>query len=309
MSVLISRLTVSATRRVTTCAAVVLFVAATCVAAPANKPPVSEFCIDVETGRILYEAHADVPRPPASMTKLMLMLLIDEGIERNAWSLATPVTVSEKAQRMGGTQLFLAAGDVWPLGDLVNGLAVASANDAAMAIAEALWGSESACLEAMNARAVELGMIDTAFNSVHGLPPDPGEAFDRTTARDMARLARTCVKRERILAWTNQRSMEFGEKKGLFHNTNKLLWRMPDCDGLKTGYIRAAGFCIAATAEREGIRLISIAMGSPSKYGRFNRAEELMDDGYAHLAEERLAKGDSIGKLADSPQRNATPEG
>lgn len=259
-----------------------------------HELPESYLCIDAESGLPLAAKDADVRRPPASMVKLLMLLLADEGVEAGQWRMTDEITVSAEAQRMGGTQVYLEAGDRYPLGKLLEAIAVASANDAAVAVAEGLWGSKEAYLEAANRRARELGMADSTFHSVHGLPPDDRKTFDLTTAHDMALLARACVARPRILGWSRTREIQFKPGQSTSYNTNKLIWRMPDCDGLKTGYIRAAGFCVTATAEREGVRLISVVMGSKSKYGRFNRAEELMDQAFAGLKRQRLVQGGSF---------------
>lgn len=262
----------------------VLVAALVCLgAASEDAPVISVICVEADSGVVVHEENADVVRPPASMIKLIQMLVVDEGLEAGRWSLDTPIRVSAKAQAMGGTQVYLEAGETWPLGKLMEAVAVASANDAAMAVAEGLWGGESEYLAFANARARALGMKHTTWHSVHGLPPDKGEEFDQTTARDMALLARACVKRDRIMGWVNQRELQFKPNAVMKYNTNKLLWRMEDCDGLKTGFIRAAGFCIAATAQRDGLRLVAVVMGSPSKYGRFNLAEETMEAGFRDL--------------------------
>ncbi len=271
-----------------------------CAAALADAP-ISTICIDAETGRVLSEAHADLPRPPASMLKLMQMLLVTEGVESGAWSLDKPITATPHAQAMGGAQVFLAAGEQWPLGHLMSAVAVASANDAAMAVAEGLWGGESAYLKAMNQRARGLGMKDTTFRSVHGLPPDKGGKIDQSTARDMARLARACARLPQVLAWAGQKQMRFRTGEALYNNTNKLLWRMSDCDGLKTGYIRAAKFCVAASATRDGKRLIAVVMGAPSGEQRFALAQELLDKGFAGLARTTLAAKQSSAARSSRP--------
>lgn len=269
-----------------------------CGAAAAKpKQPVSSICVEAETGLVLHQEHANLRRPPASMVKLVQLLMVDEGLEAGRWRLDQPIVVTKHAEKMGGTQVFLEAGEKWPLGHLMKAVAIASANDAAMAVAEGLWGSEEAYLKAMNKRVRELGMVDSKFFSVHGLPPDPGESFDQTTARDMALLARACVKRPRVRDWVSQRQFKFRPQDAVKYSTNKLLWRMPDCDGLKTGYIRAAGFCIAATARRNDIRLISVVMGSPSKYGRFNLAEKLMDDAFASVRRVKVVeRGEAVSE-------------
>ncbi|MCH7909931.1 MAG: D-alanyl-D-alanine carboxypeptidase, partial [Candidatus Hydrogenedentes bacterium] len=259
-------------------------------AAMAQELPggISAFSIEAETGLVLLEHNADVVRAPASMVKIMLMLLVVEGLERGDWTLQTPIEASRHAQRMGGTQVYLHEGEVHPLEALMIAVAVASANDAAMAVAEGLWGSEEAYLANVNERARELGMDSSEFHSVHGLPPDRGEEPDKTTARDMATLARTCVRHPQILEWTNTVSFELRPAEGKKYTTNTLMRQMPECDGLKTGYIRSAGFCITATAEREGLRIISVVMGYNDNRARFDLAGRLLQEGLDDVRKERV---------------------
>ncbi len=252
--------------------------------------PQSIFCIETTTGTVLHQENIDTVRPPASMLKLMMMLLISEGLDSGTLKPDQEITVTAQAQGMGGTQVFLKAGEQFTLERLAEALAVASANDASMAIAEGIWGSKAGCLKAMNDRARELGMNSTTYHSVHGLPPGPGESFDQTTARDHMLLAIECLKHPRIRDWVNTKTLEFRPGQAAKNNTNKLLWRMQDCDGMKTGYIRAAGFCITASAERDGVRLLCVVMGSPSKYGRFNLAEEIMEQGFQKMTRVQVAK-------------------
>lgn len=275
------------------------------LAAPAGSlPGPSVICIEVDRGLVLHEEHARVKRPPASMIKLMMMLMVVEGYERGDWVPETEIAVSEHAQRMGGTQVYLEAGETWPLAHLMRALAVASANDAAMAVAEGLWGSEEAYLEAANERAKALGMKDTVIAGVHGLPPGPGGDFDMTTAYDIALLAMACIEKPLIMTLVREKELQFRPKDATKYNTNKLLWRMADSDGLKTGYIRAAGFCIAATVERHGRRLVCVVMGHPSKYGRFQLAEDTFERFLDHYEEIRLLeKGVPLG--VDVPVANA----
>jgi D-alanyl-D-alanine carboxypeptidase (penicillin-binding protein 5/6) len=161
-----------------------------------------------------------------------------------------------------------------------------------MAVAEGLWGSEEAYLAEVNRRAKELGMTDSTFRSPHGLPPGPGLLPDQTTARDMAILAQYCVLHPTLMQWTNQQQITFRTESGVRYNTNKLLWSVPGCDGMKTGYTRAAGWCLTATAERDGIRLIAVVMGYADKNVRFQTAQRLLEDGFATLSRRLvLAKG------------------
>ena len=144
-------------------------------------------------------------------------------------------------------------------------------------------------------RAQELGMADTVFFSVHGLPPGAGEQYDRTTARDMAILAQYCLRKDVIREWVGTRELQFRPEDAVKYNTNKLLFRMSDCDGLKTGFTRAAGFCVAATAERNGIRLVCVVMGHPSSEQRFRMAGELLEEGFQQLQRYRyIAEGQEI---------------
>ncbi len=263
--------------------------------APEPEVPVSAICVEAETGMILFEENADLPRPPASMVKLMQILLVTEGVASGAWKLDQSITVSKNAEGMGGSQVYLKMNDTWPLDTLMQAMAVASANDAAMAVAEGLWGSKEKCLEAMNARAKELGMSATVYRSVHGLPPAKGEEPDVTTARDMATLGRECAKHSEIFRWTGMKEFKLRPEEAPHASTNKMLWTMPDCDGFKTGYIRLAGFCITATAKRNDIRLIAVVMGD-DKRGRNKFAEQMMDEGFAALTRKKIvSQGDMLG--------------
>jgi len=266
-------------------------------AAPALLPEASTICIEAQSGLVITEQNADLQRPPASMLKMMLLLLVAEGIHEGKWSLDTLITVSTHARAMGGTQVYLKEGEVIKLDDFMSAICVASANDAAMAVAEGLWGNEEACKKRMNERALELGMTNTVFNSVHGLPPSSGEESDLTTARDMARLSQFCVLDPVIMRWVGQKELVFRPEDAPIANTNKLLGRMPDCDGIKTGYTHGAGFCITATARRNDIRLIGVVMGVDGPRDRFEIARELLEQGFAQVTRKRvLAKGDPVGE-------------
>lgn len=258
--------------------------------------PESYICIEPVSGLVLMEEHADLQRPPASMLKMMVLLLVMEGIDSGNWAYNTQITVSAHAQSMGGTQVYLAEGETWPLKTLLQAIAVASANDASVAVAEGLWGSVDKCLKRMNQRAAELGMTKTVFYSVHGLPPDDRKTFDQTSARDMATLGRELLKHPDILEFTSMKSFCLREKDGAKSNTNHLLQSMPECDGLKTGYIRAAGFCLTGTAKRNGIRLLSVVMGS-NKRGRFSHTKDILEKGFSMVQRVTpVQSGMKIGK-------------
>lgn len=271
-------------------------------------PPESFICVEADTGTVLAEQNADERRPPASMIKLIMLLMVAEGIDNGVWPAEKLIPVSEKAQHMGGTQVYLEAGEQWPLEHLMNAVAVASANDAAMAVAEGLWGSEEVYREAMNRRAAELGMTNTRFFSVHGLPPDKGEEFDQTTARDMAILARACAGHARLMSWVRQKEFQFRPAQAIEYNTNKMLWRMEECDGMKTGFIRAAGYCVTATAKRQDTRLIVVIMGSPSSKGRFELAKTLLERGFEQVQRVRVAEADKPVSKPVPVAHGTTPE-
>jgi D-alanyl-D-alanine carboxypeptidase (penicillin-binding protein 5/6) len=260
-------------------------------------PCASFICVEAETGMVLFEHNADAQRAPASMVKMIQMLMVSEQLRGDRWTPESVIPVSRHAQLMGGTQVYLEAGESWPLGHLLTAVSVASANDAAMAIAEGVWGSEEGYLKAMNAQAKAWGMSNSTFTSVHGLPPDKGELPDRTTARDMATLARHCVTDPLVMKLAGTKEFNFRDTDATKYNTNKMLLRMEDCDGIKTGFTRAAGFCVSATAQRNDIRLITVVMGCDNKNERFAFAESLLDRGFAALKRRRLLRaGDLLAK-------------
>ncbi|HNR36882.1 MAG TPA: D-alanyl-D-alanine carboxypeptidase family protein [Candidatus Hydrogenedentes bacterium] len=275
--------------------------------APDTEPrnnDISSICVEAETGLVISETDADRKRPPASMVKMIMMLLVAEGIHTGKWSLDTPIQISPRAQDMGGTQVFLKQGETFPLGQLVAAIAVHSANDASMAIAEGLWGSEEAYKEAANARVAELGMANTVFRSVHGLPPDKGQLPDETTARDMARLGQYCVLDPLILEWTSRKELQFRPDSAVEFNTNKLLWPLDGseqaggirCDGIKTGYTRSAGYCLTASAVKDGIRLVAVVMGADGLHDRFALTRKLLEESFAKVTRKQVVKkGEPLG--------------
>jgi len=244
------------------------------------------------------------------MIKMMLMLLVSEGIENQKWTLETPIRVSARAASTGGSQVYLKEGEIWSLNQLMKAVSIVSANDAAVAVAEGLWGSVESYLKEANQRAKEIGMNETRINSVHGLPPGPGEEYDRTTARDMATLARWCVTKPLILEWTKQQELQFRPEESIRYNTNKLLWRMKECDGLKTGYTQTAGFCITATAVRDGIRLIAVVMGEKNLMERISTAQTLLENVFSETKRvPYLAKGNPVSpdvRISNSPVARVT---
>lgn len=247
----------------------------------ARDPYMSALVLDADTGEILFDDNGAAMVYPASVLKMMDMLVILELIEQGKVRLDDMVQVTEEAAQMGGSQVYLDPREQFPVEDLLYALAVQSANDAAVALAVHVAGSTEAFVALMNRRAAELGMKDTRFSSVHGLPPSVGQKPDETTAHDLALLSRELIKKQDIFEYTSIRERPFREGKFILRSHNHLLGMVEGCDGFKTGYFRAAGFSIVATAKREGVRIIAIVMGSKDRKVRDAKAEELLAKGFA----------------------------
>lgn len=237
--------------------------------------------IEPESGRVLYEKSPDEKMPIASITKLMTLLLTFEAIHGGKLTLDTLVPVSEHAYHMGGSQIWLEPGEQFTLDEMLRAICVSSANDAAVAVAELVGGSEPAFVEQMNARAAELGMTNTTFRNACGLDTEG----HLSTARDVAVLScyilNTCPELLHYTGiWTD--SLRNGQTQLV--NTNKLLKRYSGITGLKTGTTSGAGVCISASAVRDGLILIAVILGSPSSADRFNAATALLDYGFANYA-------------------------
>ncbi|MFA6955442.1 MAG: D-alanyl-D-alanine carboxypeptidase family protein [Thermoanaerobaculia bacterium] len=263
-------------------ALVLLFHTFAFVAASADdaKAYVSAVLVEGSTGRVLFEDNAHESRAVASMTKMMTLLLVMEAVESGAVKLDDPVTITKKAEDEGGSQVFLARGGNFTVRQLVAAALIHSANDAAMALAEHVSGSESAFVARMNQRAAALGMSESRFFSPNGLPstkrPD-----DVMSADDAAKLAVKLMKFPVIRQYAATTEMEF--HNGTFaklQTTNKLLGSFPGANGLKTGYHRAAGFCITASAERGDLHLIAVIMGSTVRDASFDSAAALLRRGF-----------------------------
>ena len=247
-----------------------------------SAKPDARSCIlmDGKTGAVLYEYNADEALPPASVTKVMTMLLVFEALEEGTLALNETVRISETAASMGGSQIFLAPGEEMSVDDLLKGLIVSSANDAAVALAEAISGSEETFVVRMNARAAELGMQNTHFENTNGL--DDTTENHVTSARDIAIMTKALIRHEKVFDYTTIwmdtiRNGTFG-----LSNTNKLIRFYKGATGLKTGSTEKAKFCISATAERDGLSLIAVVMGSPTKESRNALAASLLDFGFAN---------------------------
>jgi len=279
-------------------------------AAKDNSPVyTSAILIEAQTGQILFEQDAHKQWPPASLTKMMLMLIVMEKIKQNAISLNDPITVSSKASKIGGSQVYLKEGESFPLEDMMKAVVIHSANDASEAVAERIGGSAEGFVEMMNQKGKELGLKETRYVSVHGLPPDRGQPSDLTSAYDVALLARQVVKFPEILKWASIPKEPFREGKFVLENTNPLIGKFPGADGLKTGSYHEAGFNLAATAQRDGLRLISVTLGSPRPQVRVREASRLLAMGFnqyqmltlmkagAALPQELLIKGGEVSSI------------
>ena len=253
----------------------------------ARNPYLGAIAVDAATGKVLFEDQADAKGYPASVLKLMDLLIILERIEARQFTLQDPVSASVKASKTGGSQVWLAEKEVFTIDELLYALMVQSANDAAVALAEKVAGTTEAFVELMNKRARELGMANTTFHSVHGLPPGAGQEHDVTTARDFARLCLALLKHPDTLRYTATRERPFrpnaGEKTVIMRNHDHLLAQVEGCDGFKTGYIREAGYSIAVTAARKGQRIVAIVLGSLDRKVRDAKAAELVAKGFLAL--------------------------
>jgi len=249
----------------------------------------SAILIEPTTGQVLHEQNPDLPRSPASIAKLMLELIVVERLQSGELRLDEPVRVSGTASRIGGSQAYLAQDEVFMLEDLMKAIVIASANDACAAIAEHIAGSCDGFVDLMNLRARQLGLENTYYRNVHGLDDEPG-AGNLTTARDISTIARRLVALPHVLEWSQISEAPFRNGTFILRNTNKLLGRFPGMDGLKTGYTRKAGWCLCATAERNGLRLVSVVMGADSEKLRFAESARLLGSGFAQLRREVIAE-------------------
>jgi D-alanyl-D-alanine carboxypeptidase (penicillin-binding protein 5/6) len=246
-----------------------------------KSPYRSAALADASNGEILFAENERLPWPPASMVKMMTVLVALEAVREGKTTFDDPVIVSAHASRMGGSQVYLAEGERFPLRDLLAATMIHSANDAAVAVAEHTSGSTAAFVARMNERARELGMEDSEFHTVHGLPPAKDQKPDLSSARDLVILAREIARHPEAMEWSRTREARFRNGAFGMHNPNKLLWRLKDATGLKTGYFGAAGFNVTATARRDGLDLIAVVLGSPSSKERFDSAVDILEGGFA----------------------------
>ena len=245
----------------------------------------SALLMDVSTGKVLYESNAHEPLAPASVTKVMTMLLVMEAIDSGKIGWDDMVTASEAAASKGGSQIYLKVGETMSVSDMLKSIAVSSANDCACAMAEHIAGSETAFVQLMNQRAKELGMNDTTFVNCTGLDDGEDAANHKTSAYDIAVMSRQLLKyhpdiKKFTTIWMDTvRDGAFG-----LSNTNKLVRFYSGATGLKTGFTSGAGYCLSASAQRDGMELVAVVMGCESSAERFAACKSMLDYGFANFA-------------------------
>ncbi len=263
--------------------------------AAATPEPYAEACVmEPTTGTVIFEKNDHQPWPTASLAKMMLMLIVAEKLDDGSLKLGDQITTSVKAAKMGGSQVYLKQGETFSLDDMMKAVVVHSANDASVAVAEYIAGSTEAFVAMMNQQAAKLGMRDTHYYSVHGLPPGRGQKADVASAYDQALLARALLKYPQILKWSSIDTAPFRNGTFVLRNTNHLVRTFQGCDGIKTGFYDKAGFNVVATAKRGNLRLLAVVLGTPHKLTNFKEAAEMMAAGFAQYEMRPVAdKGSS----------------
>lgn len=258
--------------------------------APNSK---SAILIEASTGRVLYEKNSDEQLAPASMTKIMSMLLIMEAIDSGKLSFDDSVMISKNAASMGGSQIFLQEGENYKVSELLKGIAIASGNDAVVAMAEKVGGSLQGFVTMMNERASSLGLSNTHFDNPHGLDSDT----HYSSARDMSVIGRELLKHEKILEYTSIYEDYLKKPDGSstwLVNTNRLVRFYNGVDGLKTGFTTTAGYCITTTAKRNGMRILSVVMGAETSDKRSNDTVNLLNYGFNTYTIEKVLEKDKV---------------
>ncbi len=253
----------------------------------------SAILLDATTGSVLWSKNESESLAPASMTKIMSMLLIMEAIDNGTISWDTEVTISERASSMGGSQVFLETGEVYKVEELLKGIAIASGNDAVVAMAEYLSGTVEEFVSKMNTRAEELGLTGTKFQNPHGLDTE-GHV---STAKDMATIAMELLKHPKILEFTSIYEDYLKKPDGTstwLVNTNKLVRFYEGVDGLKTGFTSTAGYCLTATAKKDNLRLIAVVMGADTSENRSSDISSMLNYGFNSYKTGVLLKKDTV---------------
>jgi len=237
----------------------------------------SAILMDAATGQILYEKEAHKELPPASVTKLMTLLVAADAVASGRVKLTDKVTASENASKLGGSQIYLEPGETFTLEQMLIAIAVGSANDGCVAVAEHISGTHEAFVEEMNNKAQALGLKNTHFVNAYGLPAEG----HYTSAYDLAVISREALKYPLIRKLTSMKEYDLRDGKFKLWNTNKLLWWYPGADGFKTGWTNEAKYCLASTVERNGLRLICVVMGVPQVRGHFAESMKIYNYGFA----------------------------
>ncbi|CCU80293.1 D-alanyl-D-alanine carboxypeptidase [Halanaerobium saccharolyticum subsp. saccharolyticum DSM 6643] len=256
----------------------------------------SAILLEAETGQVLFEKNADRELPPASVTKIMPLLIAMEKLEAGSISLDDKVTISRYAQSMGGSQIYLAANTQVELEKLLKAITIASGNDASVAMAEYIAGTYSNFIAMMNDKAKELGMDSTNFSNSTGLP----DSNHYSTARDISIMARELSKYPKVLEWASiwTETIQLPNRKAMLVNTNSLINKYPSMDGLKTGHTQEAGFCLASTAKKGDTRLISVVLQGETLTEREEATTRLLDYGFNAFSKRKIAaKGDQIQNI------------
>jgi D-alanyl-D-alanine carboxypeptidase (penicillin-binding protein 5/6) len=246
-----------------------------------QAPYTAALLVDRDSGQVLFAKNEHLPWPPASMTKMMTVLIAMERVRDRTLALDDTITTSKWASKIGGSQVYLSEGERFSLRDLLASIMIASANDAAVAVAERIAGSTDGFVTLMNERAKALGMNDTEFHSVHGLPPARGQLPDLMSAADLVTLGRLLVAFPEVMEWAKTSEAPFRDGALQMRNTNHLVRTFAGADGLKTGFYVAAGFEVTATATRDGLRLMAVVLGASTKRGCFDEAAKLLASGFA----------------------------
>ncbi|MEI3604683.1 D-alanyl-D-alanine carboxypeptidase family protein [Pseudogracilibacillus sp. SE30717A] len=271
-----------------------------------TKDAKASLLIERDTGEIIYEKNAHQKLPPASMTKVMTLLLVMEAIEHKKLTLDEMVTVSERASSMGGSQVFLSEGEQMSVEDLIKAVAIASGNDASVTLAERIAGTEEAFVNLMNKKVEQLNLKNTKFQNSSGLPAK--EHY--STAYDMAMIAKELLKYEDIVNYTSiyEDYLRKGKENEFWLvNTNKLVRFYPYVDGLKTGYTSEAKFCLTATAKKDDMRVVAVVMGADTAKNRNTMTMNLIDYAFSHYESEKLFdKGETVTNLRHLQSKNLT---
>jgi D-alanyl-D-alanine carboxypeptidase (penicillin-binding protein 5/6) len=264
-----------------------------------DPPFAAALLLEAETGTVLFSYNSDKARSPASTLKLLLQLVVMDGVQAGRLSLTDSIYTSAWASRMGGSQVFLREGEVFPLEELMHAIVIASANDACVAVAEHIGGTVEGFVDLMNDKAEQIGLTQTRCVNVHGLDDTPADEGNLTSARDLSLIALSLIQHPQILEWSSIRSAPFRDGKFKLWATNRLLRKFPGLDGLKTGYTQRAGYNLVATAKRRDMRLVSVVMGSRGERARDKESARLLLWGFNNFVKAPISvAGDSSGVVA-----------